>query len=266
MKLHAGGIVRTFATFVVLALAGCGGGGGGGGGGPAASYAIGVTVSGLNGTGLSLQVNGGGDLAITTNGAATFSTSLATGSTYSLTVKNLPVSPAQVCVVSNGSGTVAGANITNIAVSCRNLARFAYVANFNSSDISQFNIAVDGSLSPMAPPSVPAGGVNPTSMAVDPTGRYAYVANDDGTVSQFAIGANGVLSAMVPASVVAGIRPTGITVDPTGRYVYVSNDFGTVSQYNIGPTGGLAFMAAALASFNLPSAEPCAANGARDGT
>ena len=122
---------------------------------------------------------------------------------------------------------------------------FRYVANFNSSDISQFDIAVDGSLSRMAVPSVPAGGVNPTGMAVDPTGRYAYVANDGGTVSQFAIGANGALSAMVPASVVAGIRPTGVTVDPTGRYVYVSNDFGTVSQYIIGPTGGLVAMAPA---------------------
>ena len=48
----------------------------------------------------------------------------------------------------------------------------------------------------MTPASVPAD-VNPESVAVDPTGRYAYVANFNngaaGSISQYAIGAGGAL-------------------------------------------------------------------------
>jgi hypothetical protein len=33
-------------------------------------------------------------------------------------VASQPTGPVQVCTVSNGSGTVAGANVTNVQVSC----------------------------------------------------------------------------------------------------------------------------------------------------
>ncbi|MCB1997505.1 MAG: YncE family protein, partial [Rhodoferax sp.] len=64
----------------------------------------------------------------------------------------------------------------------------AYVVNLGSNTVSQFTVAADGNLSPMTPATV-ATGNDPSGIALDPLGRYAYVANDDGSVSQFTIAA-----------------------------------------------------------------------------
>src|ERR1035437_113432 len=83
------------------------------------TYTIGGTVSGLSGTGLVLQNNGGNNLPISANGGFTFSTPIASGGTYNVTVLTQPSSPAQTCVVTNGNGT-ANANVTSVQVSCLN--------------------------------------------------------------------------------------------------------------------------------------------------
>ncbi|HEY7639362.1 MAG TPA: hypothetical protein VH814_06525 [Steroidobacteraceae bacterium] len=82
------------------------------------SFAIGGTVSGLAGSGLILQNNGGDDLAINGNGPFQFAGLLASGGAYNVTVKTHPTGPTQSCTVSNGAGTVGGASVTNIAVVC----------------------------------------------------------------------------------------------------------------------------------------------------
>ena len=82
---------------------------------------MGGTVSGLSGT-VVLQDNGGDDLSVTANGPFTFATALASGAAYSVTVKTNP--SGQTCAVSGGSGTVASANVTSVAVSCANVATF----------------------------------------------------------------------------------------------------------------------------------------------
>ena len=83
----------------------------------AAAYSVGGTVSGLSGT-VVLQDNGGDDLSLSSNGPFTFSTPLAVGAAYNVTVKTSP--SGQTCTVSNASGTVASANVTSIAVTCTN--------------------------------------------------------------------------------------------------------------------------------------------------
>ncbi len=80
-------------------------------------YTVGGTVSGLSGTGLVLENNGGDNLSITGNGSFTFNTSISSGSTYSVTVLTEPSAPAQLCSVPNGSGT-ATTNVTNVQVAC----------------------------------------------------------------------------------------------------------------------------------------------------
>lgn len=105
-----------------LALSACGGGGGSGGTPPpppVQSYTIGGSITGLSGSGLVLQDNGGDNLAVASGSKSfTFSTSVATGSRYAVTVLTAPSNPGQTCSVTNGSGTVSGANVTNVAVSC----------------------------------------------------------------------------------------------------------------------------------------------------
>ena len=63
-----------------------------------------------------LQDNGGNDLSVTASGAFTFSTALAAGAAYNVTVKTSPL--GQTCTVANGTGTVGSANVTNVAVTC----------------------------------------------------------------------------------------------------------------------------------------------------
>src|SRR6266702_3642526 len=82
------------------------------------TFSVGGTISGLIGTGLVLQDNGGDNLAVSANGTFTFSTAIASGAAYSVTVLTQPTNPSQSCTVTNGSGTVASTNVTNVAVSC----------------------------------------------------------------------------------------------------------------------------------------------------
>ncbi len=104
----------TVTLISVFLLAACGGSGGGGG---TASYIIGVTVTGLEGSGLVLQNNAGDDLAISANGSFTFSTPVANGADYSVTVLTQPTGPNQTCTV-NGTGTVSGADVMDVTVIC----------------------------------------------------------------------------------------------------------------------------------------------------
>ena len=102
----------------------------------AAAYSVGGSVSGLSGT-VVLQDNGGDDLSVSGNGSFTFNTPVTDGAGYQVTVKTNP--SGQSCAVSGGSGTVAGANVTNVAVSC--------TSNSATSASDDFNRA-DGSLGP----------------------------------------------------------------------------------------------------------------------
>ena len=108
--------------------------------------------------------------------------------------------------------------------------------------ISQFTIGADGSLTSMATPTVVAG-LSPISITVDPTRKYAYVANLSGNnVSQYTISADGSLTPMATATVNSG-APFSITVDSLGKYAYVASWVGYVYQYTIGADGSLASMA-----------------------
>ena len=79
------------------------------------AYSVGGTVSGLSGT-VVIQDNGADSTALNTDGSFTFSSSVAEGGTYSITVQTQPV--AQSCTVVNGSGTMGGSNVTNVTVAC----------------------------------------------------------------------------------------------------------------------------------------------------
>ncbi len=78
-------------------------------------YTVGGNLSGLSGT-LVLQNNGVDDLATTSNGVFTFDTSLDDGAAYDITAAVQP--EGQICIVSNGTGTVSGSDVTDVGVKC----------------------------------------------------------------------------------------------------------------------------------------------------
>lgn len=70
-------------------------------------------------------------------------------------------------------------------------------------------------------PATVAAGTYPASVTVDPSGRFAYAANNGGTdVSQYAIGADGALMPMTPAAVSAGASPISVAIDSSDQFAY----------------------------------------------
>ena len=67
---------------------------------------IGGTVTGMVGTGLVLQNLGGDNAPVTADGTFVFARPIATGMSYSVTVKTQPSAPSQMCTVTDGTGIV----------------------------------------------------------------------------------------------------------------------------------------------------------------
>ena len=74
-----------------------------GGSGTGTGFTIGGTVTGLTGTGLVLQDNGGDNLTISKSGPFVFPTSVTSGGAYAVTVATQPTNPAQSCAVDRKS-------------------------------------------------------------------------------------------------------------------------------------------------------------------
>ena len=83
---------------------------------PPTAHSVGGTVSGLTGSGLVLQDNGGDNLPVSTSGTFTFARALLSGSAYAVTVLTQPA--GQTCTAANGMGIVASANVTSVAITC----------------------------------------------------------------------------------------------------------------------------------------------------
>jgi 6-phosphogluconolactonase (cycloisomerase 2 family) len=89
------------------------------------------------------------------------------------------------------------------------------VANYTGGGLgtlSQFSIGSDGSLTPLAVPTVNAGN-GPVWIAIDSAGQFAYAVNlKANTVSQFAVGADGSLTPLSTPTVATGTSPFAIAI------------------------------------------------------
>ena len=128
---------------------------------------------------------------------------------------------------------------------------FAYVANYGQKNVSGYKInRTTGALTEIPDDPLteipdgspfPARGVGPYSVAVDPSGKFAYVANSDSdNVSGYTINpTTGALTAMAGPPFPAGDEPRSVAVDPSGKFAYVANFRDkNVSGYQIDPTTG----------------------------
>ena len=104
------GYLQTFFKitnlFFILTLVSCGG--------SDKSYSVGGTVTGLQGS-MTLR-NNTENLTLNSSSDFSFNDKLDNGSNYNVTVETQPAN--QVCIVTNGSGTISKANVTNVSVSC----------------------------------------------------------------------------------------------------------------------------------------------------
>ena len=177
---------------------------------------VGVLVTGLTGSGLVLQDNGGDDLAVSANGSLKFATAVASGAAYNVTIKTSPTAPTQVCALANASGTVGSGNITNVVVSCGPLTLLAGALG-NAGNVDGIGAT--------------ARFATPEATAVDAAGNvYVADAEDDairkitpnGVVSTFA-GKPGVCDSTNGTGAAARFcGPSGVAVDAAGN-VYVAD-------------------------------------------
>jgi 6-phosphogluconolactonase (cycloisomerase 2 family) len=210
------------------------------------TYTVNVEVVGLAGTGLVLQDNGGDNLGVSSSGEVSFSTHIADGATYSVTVLTQPSTPTQVCSVIDGLGYVNGFNVI-VEVSCGTvgtaLGRFAYVANRGSGSVSAYSInATTGALTAIAGSPIPVPGARELYQTlIDPSGSYLY-AVDVGGNQLFAAQINqltGELSPVVGSPFATGSQPVSLAFDYTGAYLYVANHGdNTISGYSLAITTG----------------------------
>ncbi|MBI1745554.1 MAG: beta-propeller fold lactonase family protein [Acidobacteria bacterium] len=134
---------------------------------------------------------------------------------------------------------------------------YLYVADYTGSRVWAYsinppsNINKTGKLTFIGNVSS-AGG--PTSLTVDPSGKYVYVANLNGGVTAYTIGGSGALTAISGSPFTAGTNPDGVVVDPSGKYLYVSNLGGGVSAYTITGTGSLSPIAGTAPTGTNPEA------------
>lgn len=94
-------------------------------------------------------------------------------------------------------------------------AKNAYVANRTGDSVSHFTIDPSGALT-LANTLILPGGTEPTSVAIDPSGLFAYISdrgsngNPQTTVTQCSVAADGTLTLLTPATVPAGTAPAAI--------------------------------------------------------
>ena len=155
------------------------------------SFTVGGTVSGLAaGKSVALLDNGGNGISVSSNGAFTFLAQVASGSAYSVTVKTQPT--GETCAVTNGSGTVAGANVTNIAVTCTSTTVNTYTIGGTISGLSGSVVLQNNggdSLTRTANGSftftiaLATGATYAVSVSTQPSGQSCSVSNGTGTVA-----------------------------------------------------------------------------------
>jgi len=159
----------------------------------------------------------------------------------------------------SGSPFVTGDRAFSVAVSPS--GRFVYVVDGVSSDVTAFrrDLVRQGrqDLHPITG-SPFATGANPAGVTVDPSGRFAFVANwGGGTVSSFRIDpVRGALEPVAGSPFASAPGTRAVRVDATGKFLYAANiESGIVSSFAIRGDGALrAIAGGAVATGGQPSA------------
>lgn len=115
--------------------------------------------------------------------------------------------------------------------------RFVYVANsfLNGTPGNILAYAIDsgtGALTPITGSPFTAGAFYPSSVAVDPTGKFAYLTNSVGrSVMSYDIDATTGALALVGSPLMEGHVPVAVTVNPSDRVIYVADVDANILQF-----------------------------------
>ncbi len=148
------------------------------------SYTVGGTASGLGaGKTVVLQNSGGDNLSVTTNGAFTFSTPIAYGGAYNVTVLTQPSN--QTCSVSSAVGSVTAA-ITSVVVTCVDYSVGGTVSGLSGTVVLQNNggdnLSVSSNGSFTFATHLAMGAIYNVTVLTQPFGETCSVSNGSGTM------------------------------------------------------------------------------------
>jgi YVTN family beta-propeller protein len=135
--------------------------------------------------------------------------------------------------------------------------KFAYVAASSGTPGSAGNVSmytIDAAGGGLTSIGTIAQEPAPSSMAVDPSGMFAYVANSGASdVSMYSINTStGILTSI--GLMVAGTNPSSVAVDPTGKFAYVTNSGSNdVSMYTINSTTGTLTLSGTISAGSTPT-------------
>jgi Galactose oxidase, central domain/Kelch motif len=243
-------------------------------GGSTGPFTIGGTVTGLSGTGLVLQDNGGDNLTVAKSGAFTFLTSIANGGAYLVTVSTQPTNPAQSCVVTGGSGK-ASANVTTVAIACTTAATNATIGVTVSGLAGTGLILQDNGGDSLTVPSngsytfkTPVNGTYSVTVLSQPTSptELCTVANGTGTATANVTGiAVSCVASFTIGGNVNGLVGTGLVLQDNKGDNYTATANGAFTFKTQLPTG----TAYAVTIFSEPTgpAQTCVvAQGTGNGT
>jgi len=109
-------------------------------------------------------------------------------------------------------------------------------------------------LSPVG--TVPSGGRKPRVIALEPSGRFAYVGNiDSNDISVFTLDLNTGTLAMLGSPVPTGSGPRSVLVGPTGNVSYTANqNSDQVSEFSINPNTGALTLLDSVSTDHTPVA------------
>lgn len=138
-------------------------------------------------------------------------------------------------------GTTGAGNLSS-SMAVDPSGNFVYVANESDTSNAAGNLSmytINATTGALASIGTIAAGINPSSMVVDPTGKFAYVTNaGSNDVSMYTINATtGALASI--GTIAAGTAPVSVAVDPAGKFAYVTNSgSNNVSMYTINTATG----------------------------
>jgi hypothetical protein len=208
-------------------------------------YKVKGNASGVAGSGLTLQLNNSNSLAVAANGPFEFAGGLPNGTAYSVTVGTQPSNPPQNCTVGNGSGTISGADVTNVTVTCTTLPTYTVGGTVNGYTTSGLKLKLNGgsekSITASGSFTFDGGLLDGANYAVtisaQPAGQSCTLANASGTITGADVTSVAINCADLPPEPhtvggrVRGLTSPGLVLQLNGGVTLTQNTNGVYAFY-----------------------------------